>query len=306
MGFLKCISIILLLAPVSYAAGPPMLDGIELSTQGSLGTERTDFYGFSGDLIFGSILDPQNHMGDFHLSYTNYLEPSDPSTDASPLKSVIYWAGGFSVVPWNQGSFGLDLDSNYDAFEGLYTTGIRISLGQGPVGLSYRNARIALQTTPSSYTNPVTGVKGKDIGAFIYQQTVEVSGRFHPRKSTTIFSSVSYAWYNPNASELTNLLSQSALISLSNLQDALDNFELWSVSIGWREKITKKWDLRLSQAISNLIVAANPYLVSNAAIGYHWTPEYYTGLSYQYIYTPLSDTSNILLELRWNWDRKEF
>ncbi len=293
-----------LTASIGLADFLPMIDGTELSATGSLGTERTSFYGFDGDIILGSLINRHSRSGDFHLNYTNDIEPTNPPDTGSPLKSVIYWAGGFSILPWKDGTIGLDYDSSSDSFEQLYSTGIKLTLGQGPISASYRYAETQLLSTDGVYVNPANQNKVKYSGAFIFQQTAEIDGSFHTTKMQTIFGSVAASWYNPDAADFANLLSQTALQSLANFQDALQDFELWSVTLGWRQKWTRALESKVSQSVANLVIATNPYTVSTVTVGYHWTPQYYTSLGYQYSYTPVEDTSNIILELRFDWDRK--
>ena len=281
----------------------PMVSGIEVSAKGALGTEYTDFYGLGADLEFGNFLDQNNLTGDFHLNYTDDIEPQDAPLSATPVKNVIYWSGGFSVNPWRGGRLGLDYDSYYDSFESLYTQGVKVSLGQGPFTLSYRNAETQLSAPTGFYILPTDQARVKFNGAFMFQESLDLSAHYKPSKSCSLLADVSASWYTPNAADFTSLLSTQALSSLGNLQDALQNYEQWTVNVSWRQKWSQTFETKVSQLYSNLIVAANPYTITTVTFGFHWTPSYYTGLSYEYQYTPVGDTSFAILELRWNWDR---
>ncbi len=89
------------------------------------------------------------------------------------------------------------------------------------------------------------------------------------------------------------------------MQTALQNFELWNISLAWRQRWTTDWDTRASFQFSHLVIADNPLVIGTVSGGYHWTGSFYTRLGVQYSHDPISHTLTALTELRWSWERGE-
>jgi hypothetical protein len=307
MGVLRIATILMSVCLVSVAIADdflPMLDGTDLSLTGGVGTGSNDYFGVGGTFYMGEDLDPKNITGDFHFNYSANFAPEDSTVDNSPLKRLTNWSGGFSVDPWSHGSLGFDFDSSSDPFEQLATEGLRVSLDQGPAGISYRIARTTLQTPfQVDPTNPKKSPTDF-LGAFIYQQTLGFGLHEKFGKSDFLSASGAVSFFNPDAADFATLLNADSLATLGNLQSELQNFERWNAGSSWRHKYNDRWDSRVSGQFSHLVVGENPLVIATASGGYHWTHDFLTRLGIQYLYTPGEPITTVIFEARWSWIRE--
>jgi hypothetical protein len=307
MGFLKGLFLASILIALNAHAESndflPMIDGVDASLSGGVGTGSNDYIGVGGAFYVGSDLDRKNTTGDFHFNYVADFSPEDSTVENSAEQRLTNWSGGFSADLWPKTTIGVDYDSTSDPFDQLDTEGLHLSLDCGPGSLGYRIARTTLEVPfQIDSTNPQNPPKDY-LGAFIYQQTVDAGWRIKPSKTDTISIHGSVSFFNPDAADFATLLNKNSLSALGNLQSELQNFERWNAGFTWRHKYNDKWDSRLSSQFSHLVLGTNPLIMTTATGGYHWSEGFSTRLGAQYLYTPGQPITSVIFEARWSWIR---
>ena len=288
--------------PVAAHADPDVtsaVDGAEVSWNGGAGTGSYDFFGLSGSLFVGSLLDPHNLTGDFHFSYTANFLPEDSSVQNGPRHRITDWEGGLSVNAWPKATLGLDYDSSSDPFDQLDSAGVRVSIGEGIFSLSNRFARTTLNT-------PITqGGHTTFQGAFIYQDTLQGGIRITLDRKDNVSLSGSYSFFHPEVADFATLLEQNQFAALSNLRSDLDNFELWNAGLVYRRKWNDRWDSKASFQFSHLLIAENPAIVAGLSGGYRWNPTLSARLGVRYFYLPSNPLTSVVSEISWSWERED-
>ena len=308
MEFLRYTTVLIILLLDGSSAEAkfiPALSSLDWTNNGSVAAGRSYNMGTTVDLSLGSKDDPVNNTASLHGNYSRQMSPLDPPNPESRLKDVNNFSGGVSVFPLEKTLLGVDLDSASDHFEGVFTNGVKISVGYEPLKLSYRYAGSTIESTLPGTTTIVNGhlvVGVSHEGAFIYQHTLELEGNFELTQNDLLTATLAGSTFSPGVNLFANALA-GRLAALSTFADTLQSFEQYGYGLEWRHYFNDAWDSKLSSRISHEVITADTQLQTSTGIGYRLSSVLHVQAGWDYSHDSTTVANTATLELKITWDR---